>query len=339
MKDNVEHSEIRAEPRPRCVLCGNNGRPLYQDLVDVLFGTPGKWDLKACGNGNCDLIWLDPSPLRDDLPLLYRNYFFSLNSPAGQKKLALSIRAACYAAYKAGVYFPAAILGLQKSKYKMKHLYLDDLPVGLVFDVGCGDGSFLHRMQSRGWVVDGIDFDYDAIQGAKLRYGLDLRFGDLLGSKVPSDAFDAVTLNHVIEHVTDPVALLRETKRILKPDGRLIIVTPNSKSLGHRKFKMAWVNLDPPRHLQIFSPDSLRECARLSGLRVVSALTSAANADSFAGASYGVSEYYRHHRIGCPETTVNLKRAIMSLIFQFREFLNLRHDPHAGDEAVLICQK
>jgi SAM-dependent methyltransferase len=85
----------------------------------------------------------------------------------------------------------------------------------------------------------------------------------------PDASFDAVTLNHVIEHVPDPIQTLRECARILKKDGRLVILTPNSSSLGHRVFKQDWRGLEPPRHLHLFSMQSMRRTLELAGFRKV----------------------------------------------------------------------
>lgn len=221
----------------------------------------------------------------------------------------------------------------------MRHLFLEDLPPGKLFDIGCGDGRFLHRMQSRGWSVAGVDPDADAVETARSRYGLSAHQGELPELKLDRDTFDAVTMNHVLEHVSEPVGLLKETHRILKPGGRLVVVTPNTKSMGHRCFGSCWVNLDPPRHLQLFTPNALQSCASLAGFRQIQFFSSAANADSFAGASYGVREFYRARSMNSAETSINLSRTFKSLSFQIHEHRELVRNPESGDEGVLVCQK
>jgi SAM-dependent methyltransferase len=86
---------------------------------------------------------------------------------------------------------------------------------------------------------------------------------------VPETPCDVVTLNHVIEHAADPIDLLRECGKRLRPQtGRLIITTPNLKSLGHWWFKNYWRGLEVPRHLVLFSRAALKECIERAGLKV-----------------------------------------------------------------------
>src|ERR1019366_8424047 len=83
--------------------------------------------------------------------------------------------------------------------------------------------------------------------------------GSVEGKSYPSATFDAITLNHVIEHVPDPISTIKECSRLLKPGGKLVMFTPNAASLSHRYFKQDWRGLEPPRHLHVFSFKSMRK--------------------------------------------------------------------------------
>jgi len=137
--------------------------------------------------------------------------------------------------------------------------------IGELLDVGCGNGEFIARMKSLGWTVSGVDPDPAAVSYARGR-GLEIFSGAI--SDVPCTArYDVITLNHVVEHAVDPVELLRECRKRLRPGtGRLIITTPNIESLGHWWFRNYWRGLEVPRHLTLFSPAALHECVRRAGL-------------------------------------------------------------------------
>jgi len=329
-------NQIRTDPKPRCLLCGVEGVGLYQDLGDPYFGAPGRWDVKRCPSPGCGLIWLDPAPLAEDLHLAYQQYFTHGNSdgiPTGADRL----RDLLFRIYQLTAAIPAALVGLQQSRRDLAMMYLGDLPAGKALDVGCGDGRFLNRLRKAGWAVDGVDFDAKAIATAKSKYGLDLRHGDLASAKFEAGTFDAVTLSHVIEHVPDPIALLGEVRRVLKPGGRIVITTPNGQSRGHREFQAHWFGLDAPRHLHIFSPSSLSEAGRRTGFRILKAASTAASADVFIGASYSIRNSPGHQTTHQPPPSIG--RTLKAVGWQYREHFALRHDPCCGEEALLIGVK
>jgi SAM-dependent methyltransferase len=134
-----------------------------------------------------------------------------------------------------------------------------------LLDIGCGNGCFLLQMQTLGWEVSGIEPDPKAAAAATAS-GLNVKVGLLQDHSLPEAHYDAVSLNHVIEHLHDPVATLRICRKILKPGGSVFIATPNFAAGGHRLFGSDWFPLDPPRHLVLFTPESLRRALRTAGL-------------------------------------------------------------------------
>jgi SAM-dependent methyltransferase len=119
-------------------------------------------------------------------------------------------------------------------------------------------------MRELGWDVAGNDFDANAVKVATNR-GLNVAVGSLEDQKLPSASFDAVTLSHVIEHLPDPIGTMRECARILKPGGKVVLLTPNCASLSHRFFKQDWRGLEPPRHLHVFSLKSMDRMLAMTG--------------------------------------------------------------------------
>lgn len=84
-----------------------------------------------------------------------------------------------------------------------------------------------------GWRVEGVDFDPGAVEVARAS-GLEVRLESLESQRYPDQSFDAVTMVHLIEHTHDPVGLIHESRRILKPRGQLVILTPNARFGGMR---------------------------------------------------------------------------------------------------------
>jgi SAM-dependent methyltransferase len=129
-------------------------------------------------------------------------------------------------------------------------------PPGRALDIGCGDGDFLAELARRGWRVDGIEYS-DAAAALARGKGIAVHQGDLASAGFPSGAFDVVTLWHVLEHLPEPAAALAEVRRVLRPDGLLVVEVPDSASLTFRLCREHWFPLDVPRHLQHFTPATL----------------------------------------------------------------------------------
>ncbi len=265
-----------------CLLCGNEGVPLYQDLRDRFFGAPSIWSLMQCPK--CELVWLNPQPVMSDIDKLYAGYYTHQLVDSSKKKLA-SLRKAVKARILQDQFgYPVnaqggllsqilSWIGPLKEIVGGSIMYLKASERAHLLDVGCGNGRFLVQMRELGWEVMGVEPDSEAVRIAKERFGLDVFQGTLEEVKFPDNSFDAITMNHVIEHVPDPIGLLAECRRILKPVGKLVMVTPNIQSLGRCLFDEYWRGWEVSHHLVLFSPKSLRACAEWAGLGVRSLWT------------------------------------------------------------------
>jgi SAM-dependent methyltransferase len=152
------------------------------------------------------------------------------------------------------------------------------LPSARLLDVGCGSGQFLARMHGLGWEVVGVEPDPAAVHTARATYGLPVVQGTLESPQKDIGEFDAVTLLHVFEHVPDPRETLHAAWRVLRPGGRLLIVTPNGRGLGSRVFGSAWIGWDPPRHLHVFTVAALRRLLAEAGFALERTCTTGRNA-------------------------------------------------------------
>jgi 2-polyprenyl-3-methyl-5-hydroxy-6-metoxy-1,4-benzoquinol methylase len=281
LNDLPDVEQIRSRSCPRCYMCGAEGDSLYHDLKDRYFAAQGVWNIRKCRNAGCGHAWLDPMPIEEDIGRAYESYFTHADNsgtttqPAFATRFVQALRtryldfAYGYTRNGAGVFgkLPGLLVYLapfRRAQLDFDVMYLPCVPAGRLLEVGCGSGAMLKGMANLGWHVEGIDFDPAAVQNCR-RKELEVHLGTLEEFRYPENHFDAITMSHLIEHVYDPLALLQECSRILKAGGRLSLVTPNLKSMGHRLYRSSWFHLDPPRHLHLFTADSLSGLLQKAG--------------------------------------------------------------------------
>jgi 2-polyprenyl-3-methyl-5-hydroxy-6-metoxy-1,4-benzoquinol methylase len=348
MTDSKDQS-IRTRPVPKCSLCGTPGKLLYEGFRDRVFGAPGTWNLKQCGKNDCRLVWLDPVPIEEDIGLAYQNYY-THNQPA---PLAGLVNRACWAVWRSylrhrfgytqgtgnqwtALLWPLALLHPGgRAELDSAAMYLPAAKSSArALDVGCGSGVLLERMKSLGWEVEGVEIDRPAVEGARAR-GVNVRLGTLHAQQYPGNHFDAVHMAHVIEHVHNPAEMLSECFRILTPGGKLVVITPNVESRGHRQFGAAWSNLDPPRHLVLFSRRTLQTMAEQAGFVIERASTTARSAWVYGAMSGQIKQTGKIDM----RTFHNARWLSYGLTYQLRQRLALGSNSEAGDEVLLIATK
>jgi SAM-dependent methyltransferase len=278
---------IQVEPRvwpaadlesvPRCPVCGGDRRRLLHDgLADrVWFSGGGGWSLHRCLE--CSAAFLDPRPDRESIGRAYATYYTHADAPPDSEPLAAHTRAAVLNGYLNARYgydlSPASRLGpVLAPLFPKKRAYADRLVRNLrrprgggrLLDVGCGRGTFLTEMRRAGWNVQGIEPDASAAAVGQAS-GVSVINAPLEDAPLSPESFDAVTLNHVIEHLYDPVAALRILYGHLRPGGVMWIATPNLESRGHGRYGRDWIGLDPPRHLVLFTRSALSRAVESAG--------------------------------------------------------------------------
>lgn len=264
-----------------CPVCGSAVRTiLHLGLTDRVFCVAdGEWNLYQCSS--CFSGYLDPRPTPGSVGRAYSEYYthnaedHSVVRRSGRMRSLLHDLISGYQNKRYGLkrapQLPSGrwLIPLMPSLRAAADAECRHLPAlpssgGRLLDVGCGNGGFLSIATQAGWCAEGIDFDAAAIEVAKAR-GLDARLGgsELLDEK--KEYYDVITLCHVIEHIHNPVKLLHQLYSSLKPGGTLWLDTPNLQSIGARRFGASWRDLDPPRHLVLFNPNSLRRCLYEAG--------------------------------------------------------------------------
>lgn len=148
---------------------------------------------------------------------------------------------------------------------------------GRLLEVGCGEGWFLAAAKAAGYAVQGLDFSEDALRRFHPELLSSVRFGDAfegLDRLIDEGAaVDVCVIEHVLEHVLDPEALLGRLRRILRPGGVAAISVPNDFNpiqmalrASGRLGRDVWVV--PPEHISYFNTDNLPRLVERCGFQV-----------------------------------------------------------------------
>lgn len=243
-----------------CNLCGNDETRFLHDVGVRKDGVVDKFMIVECKH--CGLVYLNPRPTKETILTYYQDSDYY----AWQNNVRLSYKQKLkYMVIEELGQYPQlrrffVVKWLRKLTVAiLKHhvsIFVPYAKEGEVLDIGCGSGQFLQWLAAHGFHAHGVEISQLAAQRAR-QIGLDVYCGELVDAQYPDDFFDVVIANHVLEHVYDPVGLIREVARILKPNGLFIIGVPNIESYEYRVFGMDWGPLEVPQHTYHFSYNTL----------------------------------------------------------------------------------
>ncbi len=332
---------ISSQEEAQCALCGSEGEYVYRDLSDRLFGHSTGWHLRKCNNVHCQLMWMDPMPTPEDIWKAYADYYTHSEQKKGfsyNEHLAKHYLSKTYGYGKAN--FLTKILGslvylnpLLKSEADFNVFYLKNRSNGKVLDFGCGNGWLLHNLKDRGWETYGVDFDEKAIEYCRSN-GLNVSEPDL--EQFEDNFFDAITINHVIEHVHDFDTLITQCYSKLKRGGELVIATPNTDNWLLGKYKSDWMQLDPPRHLHLFNLDNLGKVLSEKGFQIEKS-TSSFRIDAWA--TIVSREISRSGYFNYADNSKTKMDVIVGLVHQLITSLWLPFNRKVGGELILKARK
>lgn len=136
---------------------------------------------------------------------------------------------------------------------------------GIVLDIGCGTGDFLAEAQKKNWKTVGMEPNDKAKTIANQKGVFLVEAYD----ELKNHYFDVITMWHVLEHVPDLDFQIKELKRLLKPDGTIIIAVPNYKSFDALYYGKYWAAYDVPRHLWHFSKNAIQHLFAEKKLKLI----------------------------------------------------------------------
>lgn len=234
-----------------CNLCGSTESSLLYELEDTLYHVPGEFALRRCLH--CGLMYLSPRPTRESIAAYYPAQYSSYRSPVEEERFAL-------------------VRWMRQRKLARRRRLIEQYSgqsQGLLLDVGCATGLFLHEMAQSGWQVTGVEPIASAASYARNRFGLDVFQGTLNEAPYEPMSFDVITFWDVLEHTFSPAQDLAQAAHLLRPGGLLALSVPNWDSLERRLFGRHWQGLDPPRHLYVFSRQTLTTLLGQAGFSVI----------------------------------------------------------------------
>lgn len=290
---------------------------------------PGK--LYGCTNRKCKHLFMFPVPDKKTISTFYNSYFTHEESLVNGNKFSYISMFLLKAISKIN-----QLLGVGRERTILERMLLDSptKEKNKFLEIGCGSGRRLVTLKALGWNVTGQEID----EGAKKNHEknqLNIYYDELKFIEFEENYFDAIGMNHVIEHLPNPNEMLHECFRILKDEGMLIIVTPNNAAFGGKLFKKYWPGYDFPRHLNVFSEKSLISCALNEGFEIVESKTSACNAEVTASLAIE-SLFYKRHTM-----ELNKYFLVTFLAKTFQIIFSLYHKifKKSGEELILILKK
>lgn len=228
----------------RCCLCGTSGVPVHRLHPFTLVRCPA-----------CTLHFVSPRLRPAALQGLYEDVRYFEGGVYGRPGVRWSATMTLQRAWAAGR------LRLIEQTHRRG-------PAGLrLLEVGCGYGHFLSAARTRGYEVVGVDRSATAVAHASSVLGLHAHAAELDAAPLVAP-FDVICAWDTVEHVPDPVAMLRSARALVAEDGLLAFSLPDVSSWPARLLGRRWRALKPSEHLWHFSPRTLGLAAQHAGLEV-----------------------------------------------------------------------
>jgi len=236
-----------------CTLCGShNAKRLFTERYE-LAGSAVDLGIDRCGS--CELVYVSPRLTPESTRRVY------------ELDAAQTIsHAYCWGGSTSEKRFSALLARLAATANP-----------GSLLDVGCGGGQFLRAAKRTGrWRVVGLEPIAAAANEAERYADCEVRRSTLEDTNFPPASFNVVTMLGVLEHLHDPVGVLRSARRSLERTGVLAVYVPNFnylrlKDTGPICYARTgrWSKLHPQEHLHQFTPRTLLQLLKVCGFEVL----------------------------------------------------------------------
>jgi 2-polyprenyl-3-methyl-5-hydroxy-6-metoxy-1,4-benzoquinol methylase len=229
------------------------GCPQADDLVlvgvDRLHHLPGTFKVVRCRT--CGLMRTDPRPTEESMGMYYPEDY----SPYARTRIA-----ALKQPHPLQKWWERTVGLLFETNMRR----VPDVRAGRMLEIGSASGSFLHKMASRGWEVEGIEPSEKSAERAR-SFGYKVYCGTLENAPAPELPYDLVTAWMAVEHLRKPGEALEKVRSWCSPGAWLAASVPDAGALEFRLFKDYWYALQVPSHLYHFDPDTLGKVLHKAG--------------------------------------------------------------------------
>lgn len=232
-----------------CLRCQGSISIQLNGLWDTRFGIENEYSIGVCDV--CRLEQLVPAPNQPELKRLYETFY---NFGGCGESLYERLREQLFAS---PIYHLWAWIDGDISFHFKKGR-------GRLLDVGCNEGRGLERYRDNSFDAEGLELNDRAAEIARARGFIVHSDLDALQAGLP---YDIVILSNVLEHSLDPVKMLLQINRVLRPGGQLWISCPNYRSWQRKLFGSRWINWHVPFHIVHLCEDTAAMLLKDAGFR------------------------------------------------------------------------
>jgi 2-polyprenyl-3-methyl-5-hydroxy-6-metoxy-1,4-benzoquinol methylase len=224
-----------------CALCGSDDYALLYEGKDWMLATQGLFRVVVCRS--CHLVYLNPRPDEASLAHYYPEEYPPFAIPKG----------------------PLGFLTMAIRKRTARKVRRWLPPQARILEIGCATGDLMVPLREEGFEVAGIDISPYAAASARERHGLNVHTGTVFDAPFEAGSFDGLVMRGVLEHMPSPKDALVKARSFLRDGGYLFLATPNFDSLDRRVFGEFWHGLQIPRHLNLFTIETLARLLEETG--------------------------------------------------------------------------
>lgn len=262
----INQLDVIEQSKVPCVLCGCSKKTMLLEAMDYI--SQDTFRLLQCQA--CGLVETAPRPNSAKMVRYYPDEYFGLS---GRRFLGPGERM-----------IQLARVWRARAIHRLFHA------PGRILDIGCGRGWMLSKLKQLHWECYGTEWSETLVEQHRQNGLHAFHDPDRHDCHFPDQFFDAVTLWHIFEHISNPSEILVEINRIMKPNGVIVIATPNFGGLVSRLSRESWFALDVPRHLYHYSHKTLPAMVESTGFRVFRRRSLSIEQDVFGAAQSGLNK-------------------------------------------------